>query len=190
MSHAGLGERVPPHGPGDQGFLGANPRSQILTRWETGSGKTQGSVQLGEERGGDASFPHPQHKVPRRHSPGWSRLCSARICCAGQRQKALAQSRMTPQRPGIPQPAQLSAAAAAQGSRGQHCPRALPDPTQAPRRERQCQDGDTGAPRAEGCLHPWVSAARSRHALGFPVHPQPRSRAACSTRTPGRAEQA
>lgn len=177
----GLGRVVPGRaggvgatpGQGDQGLLGANPRGHVLTRRQPGSGKSRGSVRQGEERGGDAPLPHPQHNVPRRHSPGWSRPCSARICCAGRRGKALAQRRTAPRPPGHSSTRPGSATAAA--PRGQHHPQALPDPAPAPRRARRCQDGDAGAPRAHGRPHPGVTAAPSPRALCLPLHPQPHS---------------
>lgn len=189
-SHTGLGEWVPPPWAGCSGVSrGSSPRPDP-DPVGNGIGQNPG-FGLARREVETPSLPHPQRNVRRGHSPGWSRLCSARICCAGRREKGR-QRRTGRHRStrGVPQPGQVSAPAAARGFRGQRRPQALADPTGAPRGERQCQEGDTGAPRAEGCLHPRVSAAPSPRAPCFPVRPPPRSGAACSTRTPGRAEQA
>lgn len=183
-----VGHRGAPR-PCARGALGAAPCSQIPTRGDGRSGRTQGPVQPDEgweptrERGGTA-FPHPQCHIPQRHSPGWSRLCSARICCTGQRQKALGQGRTPPQSPGPllnpPAPTQLFRTAP---ERDGPSPRPFLAPTPG---SGQCPGGHAAVLRAEGCLYtmlrdPLSTCSPTRDPQHLPVG------AACSILTLGRA---
>lgn len=152
-------------------------------RQNPGSSPARRGVGAHQRRGGTA-FPHPQCHIPQRHSPGWSRLCSARICCTGQRQKALGQGRTPPQSPGPllnpPAPTQLFRTAPEQDGPS---PRPFLAPTPGSGR---CPGGHAAVPRAEGCLYtmlrdPLSTCSPTRDPQHLPVG------AACSILTLGRA---
>lgn len=161
-----------------QGLEGVNPCSSLQADpdprgwgiWQNpGSSPARRGVGAHQRMGGTA-FAHPQCHIPQRHSPGWSPLCSARICCTGQRgqrQKALGQGRTPPWSPGPflnpPAPTQLLHSSPA----GQPQPRAL-----------RYREPKAACTRCSGT--PQAPAA--------PPDPQPLPvGAACSTLTLGRA---
>lgn len=90
-----------------RGLEGVNPCSSLQAdpdprgwgiRQNPGSSPARRGVGAHQRMGGTA-FAHPQCHIPQRHSPGWSPLCSARICCTGQRQKMLGQGPTPPPNP-------------------------------------------------------------------------------------------